>query len=319
MVQFEDSSIPNVTGKIVLITGGNTGLGYIAALSLLSHDASVYIFCRNAEKSQLAIASLSKAISNPNTQKLGFVQCDLSAMASVRKAATEILQRVKRIDILMCNAGIMDFSNDGVTADGYEKHMATNHLGHALLVKLLTPMLEESARGGEGDVRIVVLTSATVNFFAPKEGIIFENLKTEQKELSVEQRYAQSKLANILYVKELAKRYPKLLCLAIHPGLVETGISYGGCQGSWGDYLWTMFFNSVAKFCWKVCGAGMKSPEEGAWNQIWGCVGNREEMKSGEYYEPVGVEGKGVALTRDAGLGERLWEWTEGQLKLSAE
>jgi NAD(P)-dependent dehydrogenase (short-subunit alcohol dehydrogenase family) len=291
---------------------GNTGLGYATAIALATHGATIILLCRNAERAVTAITDIKLKVKSDDAN-ITFVPCDLSSLASVRAAAASILKHTRRLNILMCNAGLMSFSSPGLTKDGYEIHLGTNHLGHALLIKLLLPLLEETSASG-GDARIVSLTSTMVNYYAPKAGINFEDLKTDQRALSVEQRYAQSKLANTLYVRELAKRYKDIMIVAIHPGLVETGMSTGPLQGSWGDYLWTVVFNNIARVCWRLFGVGMKGVDEGARNQIWGAVADRSEMRSGEYYEPVGIGGKGCALMRDDELAGSLWEWTQVQM-----
>lgn len=112
------------------------------------------------------------------------------------------------------------------TAEGYEIQFGTNHLGHALLTKLLLPVLIKTAEEEGSDVRIINLTSGG-EAFAPKGGIAFDELKSDMASHLTLRRYGQSKLANILFTKQLAKRYPMIKSVAIHPGAVNTELKRG--------------------------------------------------------------------------------------------
>ena len=124
----------------------------------------------------------------------------------------------------MNNAGIMACPA-GLTKDGYEIQLGTNHLGHALLTKLLLPVLERTAET-QKDVRIVNLSSSAYTW-APKAGLVLKEATTEMKGYSTWARYGQSKLANIYYTRELARRHPSIKSVAIHPGTVGTNLISG--------------------------------------------------------------------------------------------
>jgi retinol dehydrogenase-12 len=125
----------------------------------------------------------------------------------------------------MNNAGIM-MTPPGTTKDGFEVQFGTNHMGHALLTKLLLPKLLSTAKQPGADVRIITLSSVG-HEWAPKGGLQLDTVHSEQRNLSSRQRYGQSKLANILYSNELARRYPAIRCVSVHPGSVNTGLSRG--------------------------------------------------------------------------------------------
>lgn len=202
----------------------------------------------------------------------------------------------------MCNAGIMA-TPPGLSTDGYEIQFATNHLGHALLIKLLLPTLLQTAQEPNSDVRIVCSSSLGA-FFGPKSGIVFKDLRTTQKYLMGGGfiRYGQSKLANILYAAELARRYPEIKTLSIHPGVIETGLV--GNLGFWNKAL--VHVTSYNK---------MLTSEEGSQNQLWAATAPKDGMTNGSFYEPVGAPGKTDKRTTDASLRKELWEWTEKQLE----
>lgn len=203
----------------------------------------------------------------------------------------------------MCNAGIMA-KPPSLTADGYELQFGTNHLGHALLIKKFLPVLQKRNSDG-GDVRIIILSSDAWSVH-PRGGIIFEGLKTTQDFwlFGGWRRYGQSKLANLLYARELSARYPGILTVSIHPGVVATGMF--GDSGVFNKAL-----IQVSQF------GKVLTPEQGAYNQVWAATVAREKIRGGSYYEPVGkmADGKLSKLAKSEDLARRLWEWTEEELK----
>lgn len=192
-----------------------------------------------------------------------------------------------------------------LTVDGYELQFGTNHVGHALLIKKFLPLLQKRRSEG-GDARIVLLSSKAWAAH-PKEGIVFDDLKTTQDKFWVGgswRRYGQSKLANLLYARELSARYPDILSMAIHPGVVATNLI-----GESGVLNRAMVYASQM-------GMALK-PEEGAHNQVWAATAPREKIQGGSYYEPVGKlsDGNLNKTAKSEALSKRLWEWTEEQLK----
>lgn len=203
----------------------------------------------------------------------------------------------------MCNAGIMA-SPPGLSTDGYEIQFATNHLGHALLIKLLLPTLLQTAQQPGSDVRIVSSASLAA-FLHPEGGIDFKNLRTTQDQYAVVggwRRYGQSKLANILYAVELARRYPDITSLSIHPGVIETGLVSN--LGFWNRAL--IHATNYGK---------MSTPEEGSRNQLWAATGPKDGMTSGAFYEPIGVPGKKDKESTSEDLTKQLWDWTQKELE----
>lgn len=209
-----------------------------------------------------------------------------------------------RLDILICNASIMAVPA-GLTEDGYEIQFGTNHLGHALLIKLLLSALLQSAAQPGADVRIIILTSLGFRNH-PKGGIVFKALRTPQESIFGSWiRYGQSKLANILYAAELARRYPNILSVSIHPGVVQTGL-----VGNLG------FANKLLVYATNF--GRMLKPAEGAYNQLWAATtSDRSKIVNGAFYEPVGVlsNNKVDATSRSEKLAAELWDWTEQALE----
>lgn len=198
----------------------------------------------------------------------------------------------------MCNAGIMA-QPPSLTVDGYELQFGTNHLGHALLIKKLIPLLEATTHP-----RIVLLTSQGWGLH-PHGGIVFDKLKTTQDIAfgGPWVRYGQSKLANLVYARELAKRFPAITSVSVHPGVVGTGLVTGlGIKEKMLVYATTW---------WMIL-----QPHEGAFSQTWAATVDKAEIRNGGYYEPVGklMDRKLDATARDEALAERLWDWTEEAL-----
>ena len=240
-----------------------------------------------------------------------YLHCDLASLASVQAAAHAFIELEKkrggqpRLDLLFLNAGIMAVPA-ALTKDGYEIQLGTNHVGHFLLTKLLLPTLLATAKLPDADVRVISLTSLAHLFAPPWSGIVFDSLRTPMAWTPTLMRYGQSKLANVLFAKELQRRYGELgiTSVAVHPGAVDTElyrtvISTWWVAGSMVDLARRTIYLSV---------------ENGAKGQLWAAtasVGDGPgQVKGGEYYEPLGVTGHGSWLSNNTGLALKLWEWS---------
>jgi len=215
----------------------------------------------------------------------------------------------------MCNAGI-SWQHPGLTVDGYEKSFGTNHLGHALLIKLLLPKLLMTAKEPDSDVRIIMLSS-TSHRDVPKKGILFDELKTTLSHVQHYQRYGQSKLANVLYARSLARKFPTIKSVSVHPGVVDTEMNTQNNEICRDSFFWRTFwftYRRIAKVRMSLTGSGWLTVEGGAKNQLWASA-SKDGVVSGTYYEPIGVVGKDSKLSKSEKLEKELWEWTEKQLQ----
>lgn len=298
------TDIPNQMGRVFFITGGTTGLG-AESISFIAAQNPNHIFFsgRNQKRANELISKVQET--SPAT-KLTFIECDLSSLASVQNAARQFLSESDRLDVLMLNAGIMA-TPASLSKDGYEIQFATNHLGHALLIKLLAPPMLKAAEQTSSDVRIINLASVAYSN-APSQGIEFPKLKTKNANYGGMMTpnkwacYGQSKLANILYSIELAKHYPSITSVAVHPGFIKTELHTNE------NFMDRRIVNMMAD--------KWLDPKEGAYTQTWAATVAKEKLESGAYYEPVGV--KTVPKTKagkDKGLARELWEWTERELE----
>ncbi|MCJ1387300.1 hypothetical protein MMC18_000141 [Xylographa bjoerkii] len=294
-----ESDIPDLEGKVYLVTGGNTGLGKETILQLAKHKpAHIYLAARTPSKAENAIKEIQAAVPGAN---ISFLSLDLTSFASIAEAARSFASQSQRLDVLMNNAGIMA-TPPGTTKEGYEIQFGTNHMGHALLTKLLLPTLLSTAKEPDADVRIVNLTSEGHNL-APSGGILFDKAKLDAQ--GPWARYGQSKLANILFTKDLAARYPTITSVAIHPGVIQTDL-YEPNRASSALLRYGMSLLGFLVFI---------SLQEGAKNQLWAATTKKEDLQSGAYYKPIASLSKGSGNAQNATLAKTLWDWTQEELE----
>lgn len=313
MVAFDPTKdIPSLSGKVILVTGGNIGLGKQCILEYARHNPSrIYLAARSPTKAQAAISEIKQQLGASNPTLISILELDLSSLNSVQLAAATLIEQESRLDILMLNAGIMAAA-PGLTKDGYEVQLGVNYLGHALLFKLLCPLLEQTSRLPGADVRAIMVTSVG-HQLAPKEGIPFDQLRTDCANFGAFERYGISKLAQILWVRHAATLYPDITFAAAHPGLVGgTGLGSSATGTS-----------AFANLLMAMSPLAATSLEKGARNQLWTSVG--KDVKSGEWYAPemcmgvmqvgVGSQSGASALAQENAMANKLWEWTEGELQ----
>lgn len=193
------------------------------------------------------------------------------------------------------------------TSDGYEIQFGTNHVGHFLLTKLLLPTLLKTTKDQpDADVRVVTVSSAAYTVAPANQGL-YETMSSTEKllALSTWQRYGISKAANILFASELARRYPAIKSVVVHPGIVTTQL-YDGTRRT----------NSMANYGLAVATRiAFRSIKSGALNQLWAAAGARPaELVNGGYYTPVGIRSHGNRFLEDKDLAKNLWEWTDSDV-----
>jgi NAD(P)-dependent dehydrogenase (short-subunit alcohol dehydrogenase family) len=264
----------------------------------VAHNPNQIFFTgRNAKAAEKVIAAAKTA----SQTKVTFIECDQTSLESVKNASQTLLSQIDRLDIIICNAGVMG-TPAGVTKDGYETQWGINYLAHALFIKLLKPQLEKTSQD-HGDARIVLLSSNGFKF-PPSGGIVFKDLKSEQTNVGMGGRwirYGQSKLGLVLLADELAERHPTLSVVPIHPGVIWTGLM---TNRSLGDRLWL-----------RLTTMGQSIPlEHGPFNTCWAATTSKDKLPTrqrGSIFTPVGVSGSPTKLSTDKKLGSALWDWTE--------
>jgi len=214
--KWTTAQIPPQGGKTALITGANSGIGYQAALELARHGAHVLLGVRSRAKGDAALARLLQEAPGASAE---VVELDMASLGSIRRFAQEFTQP---LDLLINNAGVMALPRREVTEDGFERQFGTNHLGHFALTGLLLPHLLQVAA-----TRVV-----TVSSLAHRNGkIAFDDLQSEKHYIPWT-AYNQSKLANLLFARELDRRArvagSRLLSIPVHPGISRTSIVENG-------------------------------------------------------------------------------------------
>ncbi|ERF73849.1 hypothetical protein EPUS_05554 [Endocarpon pusillum Z07020] len=299
-----ENSIRALAGKVILVTGGNNGLGRETTLQLAKHNPSkIYLTSRTQSKGEEAVKSIRKSLGQSGTD-LQNLSLDLASFSSIRSAVESVRSSTERLDILICNAGVMALPL-GKTEQGHEIQFGTNHIGHHLLTKLLLPTLEKTAALPGSDVRVISISSVANNR-APAMETMLDNEKLSAT--STWTRYGASKAANILFAAELARQYPAIKSVSVHPGIIKSG-------------LWdtTNKSNALIRWALMLIGPLLFQPiSTGAHNTIWAAAGaKKEELQNGAYYTPVGKvdgENSGNKYAMDVEAGKTLWEWTEAEI-----
>ena len=273
----------DLSGQTILITGCNSGLGFETMKVLSQHGARVIAAARTLEKAERATEGLPAEV-RP-------VACELSEPSSVRGCVEALREDDERLDVILCNAGIMALP-ELQTSHGHELQFFTNHIGHFMLITGLLEQLTERAR--------VVIVSSSAHRFTPRGGIDFEHLDGSGA-YSPWRAYGQSKLANLLCARELARRFEgtQRTANALHPGVIMTNLgrhSQGGFSNALGEWIGKPLF--------------LKSTAQGAATQTFASVHPEAARHNGEYFADCNPS-KSSAPGRDMALAERLWEESE--------
>lgn len=263
--------------KRVLITGGNSGIGIVAATELARQGAEIILACRDSAKTSAALEQINAVATAPAVN----LPVDLASLASVRSLAAEVTNRYDRLDVLINNAGLFP-PKQKLTEDGFEMQIGVNHLAHFLLTNLLLDLLKASA-----PARIISVSS----MLHKKGRIDFDSFKGVDK-YNAQAAYGQSKLANVLFALELAQRLAGtgVTSNVLHPGAVATDIVR--------DTPWLVR---------KIIGLMFIAPEKGAKTTIMLASDPALEDTTGKYYNQCELDTYSDQ-GNDQALRERLWE-----------
>ena len=293
---WDVENIPKQAGRVVVVTGANSGLGLVIARELARRGALVVLACRNMEKGRAAHAEVAAVASGPEPE---LEELDLASLESVRAFAERFKAKHDGLDLLINNAGVMAPPRQ-LTADGFELQLGTNHLGHFALTGLLVPLME-----GREDARVVTLSS---NAHKTVRGIAFDNLNGDRRYFRWN-AYGQSKLANLLFALELDRRLrargSTVKSLAAHPGYATTNLQSAAAPA---------FDRVVMKMTDAVVG---QSGEMGALSVLYAAT--EPGLEGGTYAGPDGIgEQRGHPkivspnrVARDEGSARRLWDVSE--------
>jgi len=266
MPRWTADDIGDLSGRIAVVTGANSGLGLETSAALAAHGAHVVMASRNPERLDAAIAEVGRRHAGASVEP---VLLDLASLESIRKATAEILAAHQTLDILIDNAGVMAIPR-AETADGFEMQFGTNHLGHFAFTGMLLPAL--IATPGS---RVVAVTSLVRRIGR----IDFDDLHG-RKRYGRWKAYSQSKLANLLFVQELERRFRaadvETVAVAAHPGYAATSLQHGSNRFEH-SYYW------IGNFLFA------QSAAAGAWPQLYAAT--VPGVQGGELYGPGSMGG----------------------------
>jgi NAD(P)-dependent dehydrogenase (short-subunit alcohol dehydrogenase family) len=281
-----------VAGKTILVTGGTSGIGYIAARSLAGMGASVAIVGHHAARARDAAARIQRETGATNVQAL---VADLSSLEQVRALAEQVQQRYPRLDVLLNNAGGV-FIGRQTTVDGYERTFTINHLAPFLLTNLLLDRLKADA-----PARIITVSSMAHQ----GQRIHLDDLNQERRGYSAWRAYGESKLANILFTYALARRLAGsgVTANTLHPGFVATNFARNNGP------LWQFFMTLARPFA--------ISPQRGAQTSIYLASSPEVATVSGRYFVKCKPAHSSSAST-DVDAEEGLWRLSEQMTGLAS-
>jgi NAD(P)-dependent dehydrogenase (short-subunit alcohol dehydrogenase family) len=288
--------IPNLSGKIAVVTGANSGTGYEVSKAIASKRSQVIMACRSVEKGELAAAKIREEFPDSSLKVMAL---DLADLSSINSFSKEFLANYEALHILCNNAGVMQ-TPDLKTADGFELQLGTNHLGHFALTGLLLDLLMKTS-----DSRIVTVSSGAHRF----GNIHFDDLMLE-KSYGSAKAYSQSKLANLLFAYELQRRLENngssAISVAAHPGFSSTNLQLTG-PGMGGRKLWVWLYRLIRPFL-------AQSAEMGSLPILYAAIA--EQVRGGDYFGPrgfVGMRGhpkkvESNEASHDKDAAKKLWD-----------
>jgi NAD(P)-dependent dehydrogenase (short-subunit alcohol dehydrogenase family) len=294
-----EQNVPDLTGKVAIVTGATSGLGFETTKTLGRRGAYVMLAVRNVAKANQAAADIRTAMPKAN---LEVMDLDLASLASIRRFADAFMKAHDRLDILVNNAGVMAIPLRR-TADGFEMQFGTNHLGHFALTGLLLPLILATPH-----TRVVTVSSSAHSF----GNIAFDDLNSERS-YGKWRAYGQSKLANLLFTYELQRRLEAIhstaISVAAHPGYAATNLQFVGPQmegSKLGSFVASSGYRLMAQ-----------SAAMGALPTIYAATSS--DVRGGDFVGPGGfMEQRGFPRkvhsnrrSHDAAVAARLWAVSE--------
>ncbi|KAK6462544.1 short-chain alcohol dehydrogenase [Scheffersomyces coipomensis] len=300
--QFTEKDYPTLDGKVVIVTGASTGVGFEVAKSLAgSTNAKIYIFARNKEKTEAAIKRLELEVAqeyNKPKSDVHFIQIDLSDLTTIKPAAEEFLSKEKRIDIIIHNAGVMTPPLGSETKQGYELQLGTNNIAPHLLQRFLDPLLIETSKTNKPGESRIVWVASTASFHAPEGGIHYADYNFKETKASPMNIYGQSKATNVLQSRYWSKAHPEaanVISCSLCPGFLRTELQ--------------RHLQGIEAF---VINLLLHPARNGAYTELFAALS--PEVKTGDYIESFGK----VSIARDDfndAAAKKAWEFLDEKIK----
>ncbi|KAK0119645.1 hypothetical protein ONS95_011083 [Cadophora gregata] len=308
---FIEKDIPSLAGKVFIVTGGNSGIGFELVKILYAKGGTVYIASRSPDKVASAI-NVIKTLHLKTVGKLNSLHLDLSDLDTISTCVSSFLAQESRLDVLFNNAGISQEQYGTVSKQGHEMHIATNCLGHFLLTNMLLPVLLSTVKSSpDASVRVVYTSSGIMDIAAPPGGLSLTELVPGSFSKSLDRNYAASKAGCWMLAVELDKRARKegLLCVCQSPGTLNTK--------GWDRAPW------MVKLIMKPF---MHEPKMGAYTGLWAGLSPEVRLEDGgriglpwgrwdtdpkkEILESMKAKEEG-----GSGLSAQFWAWCEENTK----
>ncbi|MEN0641819.1 SDR family oxidoreductase [Alkalicoccobacillus gibsonii] len=270
--------------KVAIVTGANSGMGLATSVAIANQDIHVIMLCRNEERGKEALKKAEQQLTKGSVE---LQLCDLASLENIRSYAKRFIESEQQLDIFVANAGVVSTKRQE-TADGYESMLGVNHLGHFLLIQLLLEKIKESSDG-----RIVIVSSG-----AHKWGKLdFDNLQLHSG-FNVMKGYGQSKLANVLFARKLAKELigTNVTVNALHPGAVATNLGVNRDTG-------------FGKAIHRVLKPFFLTPEQGSKTAVYLATSSELDGVTGEYF----IKEQQAPISKRAAddeLALKLWDWS---------
>jgi NAD(P)-dependent dehydrogenase (short-subunit alcohol dehydrogenase family) len=308
---FTETNIPSLAGKVFIVTGGNSGVGFELAKILFSKGGTVYI----AGRSPVKIGTAIEAIRSVHTESLGHLNSlplDLSDLTTISTCTSTFLNQESRLDVLFNNAGISRAPAGSTSAQGHEAHMGTNCIGPFLLTKLLLPVLLRTAKSSpEASVRVVFASSGIIDLTGPPGGLSLAELRPDNHSKDFNRNYSASKAGDWLLASEFDKRTRKdgLICVAQSPGTLKTP-GWDPVKGA-GRMLMSLVWHEPIMGAYTSLWAGLSldvTCEDGGkfgipWGR-WSTAPRKDILESLKTKEEGGT-----------GLAAEFWDWCDEQTK----
>ncbi|KAH9833169.1 NAD(P)-binding protein [Rhodofomes roseus] len=292
--KFSVDQIPDLSGQVIIVTGGNVGIGQETIRVLLQHNAKVYMASRSKEKAEEAIEELKKQTG----KEAIFLELDLLSFPSIRAAAEEFMSKENELHVLFNNAGLMWPPVEQVSPDGYDLQFMTNVIGPFFFTKLLKPVLQAGKETHpDHHCRIIMVSSSgaymgTLNFDTFKDG-------PTRRKMPTTNLYFQTKSANMVIARQYAKRYADqgFISVALNPGNIDTPL-----------HRYTPAGNGLSRFV-------LQPVEKGALTQLWAGTMPEAVNHNGGFLIPWARVGRCRPEAYDDASGEQLYDWLEEQVK----
>ncbi|GAA5898517.1 uncharacterized protein JCM6883_003340 [Sporobolomyces salmoneus] len=296
-----EHDLPDLSGKVAVVTGGNTGLGEQTALNLHSKNAKVYIACRSEERALEAIKRINSR-SKGKEDSLIYLPFDLTDLKAIKTAAETIKGKEERLDIVVCNAGVMAWPYKLI--NGVEVQL-WNHLGHFAFIHYLEPLLLKTARSNPPSTSVRVVNLSSLGHKMMNKPDFSSMDAANQTYGSTWKRYGQAKLACILDAVERQERWKgeNIAVNSAHPGVINTELARGPAAS----------YGAIAKWAFKIQGKFLMTIPEGAKTSTYLAASREvdEHNYRGKYFTPIATETSPSKAARDPELAKQLWKISE--------